>query len=484
MQLLLSKIATVVACALLYNPGICRSVSQVVAWRRFRGMEGSGVSMGTFPTHFSPETNLLWKTAVPAGHSSPCIWEKQIFLTGYSDGKLCVFALNRFTGRQLWLRELESGAIERSARLSDPATATPTTDGNSLCVYFGSFGLICYDLNGNERWRKPLPIPVTQHGAGTSPVLSGGRIFLACDQDTRSFLLCVDVSSGEIIWKAERPEFKRGFATPLLYPASAPDQVILPGSLKVISYNFSDGSERWSASGLPNEIVASPVSGDGLIFAGGWTHGSGVKSMPAFQSLLSSDTNRDGNLTRVEVPAGPVKQHFVYLDSNKDGFLTKPEYESAATLFDRAENVLVAVRPNGTGDVSNTHVLWRQTRGLPYCPTPLYYDGRVYLVKNGGLATCIEARTGKVLYQEERLGALGDYYSSPVAADGKICVISQTGTAVVFKAGEVLQVLSRNPLAEPVIATPAIVDNKIFIRGNAHLFAFGERNSVTNVSAR
>jgi outer membrane protein assembly factor BamB len=272
-------------------------------------------------------------------------------------------------------------------------------------VYFGAFGLVCYDFEGKELWRKPLPIPVTQHGAGTSPVLAGVLLILNCDQDVGSYLLAVDKRSGATVWKAERPDFHRGFATPLPWPAENPEQIILPGTLRLVAYNLKDGSERWSMHGLPNEMVSSPVAGGGLIYIAGWTHGSGVSRMPAFDKLLEQG------------------------DANK--------------------------------------------RGLPYVPSPLYYDGRIYLVKNGGLASCLDAQTGRVNYQEERLGALGDYYSSPVAAAGKICVASQQGVLVVYRAGDSLEVLARNPLNEPVLATPAIVDGQLYVRTQSQLYAFG-----------
>jgi hypothetical protein len=206
----------------------------------------------------------------------------------------------------------------------------------------------------------------------------------------------------------------------------------------------------------------------------GWTHGSGVSRMPDFDKLLAlGDANHDGKLTRNEAPAGPAKQHHHYIDSDKDGLLTREEYAVIARIFDESKNIALAVRPDGRGDVTDTHVVWKVTRGLPYVPSPLYYEGRVYLVKNGGLASCLDARTGKFLYQEERLGALGDYYSSPVAAAGKICVASQPGVVVVYRAGDTLEVLARNALDELVIATPAIADGRLYVRTRSHLYAFG-----------
>jgi outer membrane protein assembly factor BamB len=454
------------------------SISQPVAatadWPRFRGPDGAGVGAGDFPTQFGPVSNVVWKTVVPSGHSSPCITGGRIFLTGFENERLLTLCLDRHTGREVWRRALPPGPIERGGSLSNPATATPATDGERVCVYFGAFGLACYDPAGNELWRKPLPTPVTQHGAGTSPVIAGNLLILNSDQDTGSYLLAVDKRTGATVWKTDRAAFRRGFSTPLPYPPDKPEQLIVSGTLRLVSYNLSDGSERWSVRGLPNELVSSPVAGDGLIFVAGWTHGSGVGRMPAFDSLLQQgDTDHDARLTREEAPAGPARQHFAYIDADKDGFLTREEYDGIARIFNESKNSAFAVRPNGRGDVTGTHVAWRATRGLPYAPTPLLYEGRLYLVKNGGLASCFDARTGAVLYQEERLGALGDYYSSPVAAGGKICIASQPGTVVIFRAGEKLEVLARNTLDEGIVATPAIADQTLYIRTSTALYAFG-----------
>jgi outer membrane protein assembly factor BamB len=436
---------------------------------------------GDFPVHFGPGSNVAWKTSVPAGHSSPCLWGDRIFLTGFEAAQLETLCLDRRTGAVVWRRAITPEKIEPGSHNSSPAASTPATDGTRVYVYFGSLGLLCYDFAGDEQWRRPLPIPVTQHGTGTSPVVAGNRLLLACDQDTDSYLLAVETRTGRTVWKTDRPGFRRGFATPLLMPCDHSEWVMVAGTLRAVAYDLRDGAERWSVGGLPNELVASPVAGEGLVFVGGWTYGSGVSRMPRFEGLLEqSDSNHDGKLTREEAPAGPAKQHFLYIDADKDGLITAAEYESLAKIFDQSQNVMLAVRADRRGEMAGGQVQWKATRGLPYVPTPLYYEGRLYLVKNGGLASCLDARTGQAFYQEERLGALGDYYSSPVAARGKICVISQPGVAVIYETGDVLSVLARNSLGEPVMATPAIGEEHIYIRTKTQLYAFGPQVAAEN----
>jgi outer membrane protein assembly factor BamB len=348
------------------------------------------------------------------------------------------------------------------------------TDGRRVYVYFGTFGLVCYDFAGREQWRVPLPVPVNQHGAGASPVIAGRLLVLACDQDVGSHLLALDRRTGRQVWRTERPAFRRSFSTPLLWPAKRPNLVILPGTLRLVAYHLRTGAEAWSLSGLPNEMVSSPAAGDGLVFVAGWTPGAGVARLPAFDALLAQgDRDRDGRLARDEAPSGPAQQHFNYIDADKDHVILREEWDSMARIFALSSNVLLAARPDGQGEVTETHTAWTQTRGLPYVPSPLYYEGRVYLVKNGGLASCFEARTGRVLYQEERVGALGDYYASPIAANGKVCLCSQAGVVTILKAGDTLEVLARNPLDEPVTATPAVSGDRLYVRTAKHLFAFG-----------
>lgn len=462
--------------------GVRSDDSTVPQWPQFRGPGGSGIAASGFPIHFGPDSNLVWKAELPSGHSSPCVWNDRIFLTGFSDGQLEVVALNRSDGSRVWQRQIQPGPIERGARLGSPATATPVTDGQRVYVYFGSFGLVCYRFDGTELWRKPLPVPVTQHGAGTSPVLAGDLLILVCDQDVGSHLLAVDKFSGETRWNRPRPEFRRGFSTPLLWPIQRPELAIVNGTLQMVAYRITDGSEVWRVQGLPNEMVTSPVAGGGLVYAAGWTPGAGVNHLPSFAALLElGDRNFDKKLTRDEAPNGPAKQHFVYIDADKDSFVTETEWDSIASIFGRSKNSLLALDPSGRGNLSE--VRWSANRGLPYCSSPLYYEGRIYLIKNGGLMSCFDGETGQAHYLEERIGAMGDYYSSPVAGGGRVCVISQPGTAVVIKAGDTLEVLARNPLGSSVMATPAIVQGAIYIRTETGLWAFGEANpaSVTKV---
>jgi hypothetical protein len=446
-------------------------------WPQFRGHDGRGYADDEdFPIHFGPETNLVWKTRLPAGNSSPIVWGDRVFITGYTEPDLLTLCLDRRTGERLWQAALPADDNRAHNALQNPAAPTPVTDGRRVWVYFGASGVACYDFAGAEVWRRPLPTPLTQHGVGTSPVLAGGLVILARDQDAGSELLALRQSDGSIAWRQSREEFRRGFGTPLVFTAADEERVLVPGTLRAVAYAVRDGTERWSVSGLPNEMCSTPATGNGLLFVAGWTPGSGVPRMPLWDDLIQrGDTDADGLLTREEAPAGPARQHFHYMDANRDGRLDRAEYETIATIFNRSENALLAIRPGGLGDVTASHVVWKQTRGLPYVPSPLWYRDRLHVVRNGGIASCFNATNGVASYQEERLGAMGDYYASPIAANGKLCAIAQPGTVVVWRAGDQLEILARNSLGETVMATPALSRRTLFVRGRDHLWAFAEQ---------
>lgn len=464
----------VLACVLL---PVFAEASSAPKWPQFRGVEGAGVAAnGEMPAFFGPASNVVWKAVLAGGNSSPVISGDRLFLTAFENEELLTLCLNRSTGETLWKRGVKAGKIERSARTSHPASSTPCTDGTNLFVYFGSFGALAYDFGGKELWQAPLPLPITQHGASSSPVLAGDLMVILRDGDFDSHLLALNKGDGSVAWRTERPDARRGFSTPLVMKESQSSTkvaLVTPGTLRVATYDSGTGRELWTVRGLPNEMCSSPIFGDGLIFVAGWTHGSGASVLPTWEALLEKgDANKDGKLTRAEAPNGPAKQNFIYIDANKDESMSAHEWNTMAEIFSKAENAALAIRPGGTGEVTKSHVAWKQTRGLPYVPTPLLYQGRLYLMRNGGLLTCLNPTTGAPFYQEERIGALGDYYASPVAAAGKVCVISQNGVATIIQAGDELNVLARNPIGESVLATPAIVDDTLYIRTAGHMYAF------------
>jgi outer membrane protein assembly factor BamB len=300
---------------------------------------------------------------------------------------------------------------------------------------------------------------------------------LVCDQDQGSFLLALDKRTGKTAWRVERPEFRRGFSTPTVWKHDGAEELVVPGSIWLTSYDLKDGSERWRYSGTSRVANSRPVFGDGLLFSASWNVGGdeGERiSMPPFEEFAREhDKNKDEKLAHDELPAGPVRDRFTQMDLNKDGIVTPAEWQNMRDMFANAENAVIAIRPGGRGDITRTHVAWKSTRSLPYVSSPLFYRGRLYTMKNGGLFSCYEAKTGKVIYQDERLDAAGDYYSSAVAVGGKLFVASQKGVVLVIAPGDKLEVLARNDLREQIFATPAIMDGVLYVRTSGALCAFG-----------
>jgi len=451
-------------------------------WPQFRGPGGQGVAVASArpPIRFTPIENVAWKTAVPTGNSSPILWGSRLFLTGFADGRLVVLALDRASGRELWRREVVAETVEEVHRsLGSPASATPVTDGERLYVHFGSVGLLAFDLEGQELWRLPMKLTQTEYGASSSPVLAGENVIQLLDQDGDSHLLAVNRRTGKIAWRVERPEMRRGFGTPLVWEREGATDLVVPGTIWLIGYHPKTGEERWRVSGLARITCTSPVVGEGMLFTSSWTTGGDRSAdritMPPFEEFAAQyDADKDGRFTFAELPDGPAKQRFKHLDGNRNSLVERAEWESMAAIFSRVENQTFAVKPDARGDVSDAGVQWRFKKGLPYVASPVFYQGRLYQVKNGGLLTCLHPRSGNPLYQEERLGAAGDYYASLLAGAGRIYVTSQRGAITVVKAGDAFEVLARNELGEVVQASPIAVADTLYVRTATQVYAFRE----------
>jgi prepilin-type N-terminal cleavage/methylation domain-containing protein len=448
-------------------------------WPQFRGPNGSAVSdAGEPPVHFGPSSNVLWSIALPPGNSSPVVWGDRIFLTAFNKPRLETLCFDRRDGKLLWRQSVTPEKVEPSNPIATPAASTPVTDGRWVYVYFDSVGLQAYDFDGKEQWQRPLPPPLVEFGTGTSPILAGDRLILNCDQDLNSHLLALDKRTGLTLWCVERPEFRRGFSTPFVWRHDGEEELIVPGSIWLKAYNLKDGSERWTVSGTSRVPCSSPTAGGGLLFSASWNIGGDAGervTMPPFEEFAREhDRNQDGKLTLDEIPAGPVRERFTQMDLNKDGGVTPAEWQIMAEMFAKAGNALLAIRPGGHGDITRTHVVWKATRSLPYVASPLYHRGRVYTVKNGGLISCYDAKTGRPFFQDERLDAPGDYSASIVATGDRVFVTSQNGVVCVLQAGDALNILARNKLGETVTATPAILGGTMYLRTGGKLYAFGK----------
>jgi outer membrane protein assembly factor BamB len=474
---------------------------QGLTWPQFRGLNSSGLADDNArpPVHFGTGQNLLWKVALPAGHSSPCIWGDHIFLTGYIKDKeeLQTICIDRITGKVNWRQTIQSDKIEKFHAISNAATATPSTDGARVYVSFGSYGLLCYDMNGSLVWEKPIPISKIQYGASSSPVATEDLLLLSHDFQDNSYLLALDKVTGDSVWKVMLPEVRKdhynntSYSTPLVMD----NQVILHRVMEISAYSIKDGSRLWWLP-TPTSGVSTPIFYQNTLYVGTWQE-FGEKEqrgdLPDFETMVSiNDNNGDNLITKEEIPeymllmSRPemfeiegtthyVKGLFGYFDSNKDGLIDREEWTKTTDWFFTfyGESGLMALRPDVNGELPMSQVLWKENEKVSEVPTPIYYKGCVYMIKNGGIITCVDAESGKVLYRDH-LGVAGSYIASPIAANGNIYIPSNNGIITVIKAGDKLEILAQNDLGEKIYSTPAVIDNTLYVRTMENLYAFGE----------
>jgi outer membrane protein assembly factor BamB len=448
------------------------------SWPQFRGPNSSGVAgKDKPPVQFGAETNLLWKAEVPSGLSSPCISGDRIFLTAFENGKLFALCFNRRDGKELWRQEAPPGKAQEVHKVSSPAVATPATDGQRVYVYFVPFGLVAYDFKGKEQWRKPVPVGYVMNGSGTSPAIAGDTLILNCDQDEGgSFLLAVETRTGKTRWQTPRTEsIASSYTTPIAWKRGGQEDVVVSGSMRVAGYDLRSGKECWTARVLTSVSVApTPVIGGEYLYA--MSRGVPPNAMGTFADFAGkNDKDGDGRISLSEAPRGFDGGVFRMIDRDRDGFITQHDWTAMTNLFAKGDSGVFALRAPGTGDITGTHVAWKQTKGVAGITSPLFYEGRVYAVQDGGRLTCWNAKTGRPLYEQERLGAEGEYYASPIAANGHVFLTSARGTISVVQAGDSLEVKARNELGESIMSTPAIADNKLYVRGANHLWAFGAK---------
>jgi outer membrane protein assembly factor BamB len=453
-----------------------------LTWPRFRGPDGSGVADEQKPpVELGPDKNLKWKVPAPSGLSSPIVAGDKLVLTAFEGGKLYTIAYRRADGAVAWRREAPAKQIERYYQAEgSPAASTPATDGKRIVSYFGSCGLVCYNLEGEELWTFAMPPAATSgnFGSGVLPILAEGTVILVRDEMKDPRILALDAARGSLRWEKKR-QSAVSYCTPTVWDTPAGKQVVVAGHGRMIGYDLRSGEERWFVSGMPSGPCASPVVADGTLFFAGWSPGGPddkENQMPLFDVILKqADTNKDGAVSREEAQKIDLKDFFDGFDTNNDGKITRDEWDAVLKFMAEGKNCAFALSPGGTGDVSYSHLLWKQTKGLPYIPSALVYRGQYVMVKDGGLVSAYDAKTGKAIYVQERVAAPGSYYASPVAANGYIYFTSLEGGAVtVLKAGMSKPiVVARNAkLGERVAATPAIADDALYVRADTHLYAF------------
>lgn len=401
----------------------CLAIAHADSWPEFRGPSGQGtVETGKLPTKWGTATNIAWKQTIPgSGWSSPIIYDGKIYLTtavapsGGKSGEISLqtLCLNAKTGKLIWQKEVfrEDANAPRPHSKNSHASPTPLCDGERLYVHFGHEGTACLDLNGKILWQCTSLGYAPVHGNGGSPILTDKAIIFSCDGGDKQFVAALDKLSGSLLWRTDRKTEgakKFAFSTPLLITVNGKQQVVSPAAGAVCSYDPVSGQEIWRVRHDGYSVVPRPVFGHGLVF-------------------VSSGYERP---------------------------------------------VLLAIRPDGQGDVTDSHVAWKVEKGAPLTPSPLLVGDELYLIADNGIASCLDAKTGKVHWQQ-RLA--GNFSASPLHAAGKIYVQSEDGSGYVLKAGKRFEQLAKNDLAERSLASYAVVDSALLIRTATHLYRIQEK---------
>jgi len=365
-------------------------------WPGWRGPRGDGTSRETgIPVRWSQTENVRWKVPVPGkGHSSPVVWGDRVFLTTCREGeqKRELLCFDRRDGKLLWERVVLTAKLEPKHQLNSYASSTPATDGKHVWVTFLAYPelqIACYDFDGNLVWRRSPGKFYSVHGFCSPPVLYKDLVIINGDQDAEAYIVALDKETGAERWRIDRPNRTRSYTPPVIFDAAGKKQMVLSGSLCVTSYDPDTGKPFWIVDGPTEQFVASLVYTDGVFFL---TYG----------------------------------------------------YPKLGVM---------GIRPDGEGNVTQTHVLYNEAHGGGYVPSPIAHGKHVFLVNDKEVATCREVRTGKVMWTQR----LGRHHSaSPVSAEGRLYFTDDDGQTFVIKAAPKFELVARNPLGEECYASPAI----------------------------
>lgn len=451
----------------------------------FRADKGFGHAVGTLPEDFNAPDSLNWRVSLDGGHSTPILDGGKIFVTTYraASKELATAALEQASGKLLWRNQIVPERVEETHPIGSPATATVACDGKRVYAFFGSAGLFCYDLDGKRIWEQRMGPFRDEYGAGSSPILFEGKIILNQDHDIDSFLAAYDCATGRQVWKVARPDAVRSYSTPCIWTNNGKPELLVAGALELIAYDPANGERLWWINGLARIVIPTPVTSGGMIYMASWAPGGdpGKRiALPTWADAVSKwDNDHDGKLAKGEIDDRDVLDRFFRMDLNQDGFLNQQEWERHAAVFKQAQNAVLAIQPKGRGELPDSAVVWKHGRGVPYVATPVLDHGILWMVKDGGIVTKLDAATGKLL-QEERVPAVGNYFASPVAGDGKIYFTSEPGTMSVVSAEKDWRVISSRDFHEKIYATPVLAGNHIYLRTEEALYCFEGRPKNTN----
>ena len=467
-------------------------------WAQFRGANSAGISDDTkVPTKFGPGDKELWSVPVASGHSSPCVIGNQLILTAAQREKhqLHIVSIDRQSGNQNWNFKLNVAELERGHPSFNPASSTAASDGEQIIAYFGSYGLVCLSMDGKLAWEKRMPLTKSYAGNAISPIIAGDKVILYRGNYVDHFIAAWDKRSGKELWKVKNSErFTPNMACTAV-PIIHENQLIVHAVRAVQSFNLESGQLIWELK-CSTTATSTPVICEGEVVVATWNQ-TGEESLrpnfPTFDELLANnDKDGDKRIDRQEIPKlfyfhrsegteAPQNGYpfqFNHADPNKDGKIERAEWQ---IVLDREEDRqkgyiehgLIAIPLNSRGQVTESDIRRLEKQGIPEVPSPIYQDGLLYMVKNGGLLTCVNVGQGERVFRM-RTGGSGTHYASPVIAGGRLYTVSGDGKITVIKLGSSRKILATNDMQDFTYATPAVCDGVIYIRTHSRLYAFGQ----------
>lgn len=469
-------------------------------WLQFRGPNASGLAPDNAdpPVHFNADTNLLWKTELIPGWSSPCIVDDKIFLTGFdnSDSLLYTIALNRENGEVLWRDSVIPNGYYDMHPINTYANPTIASNGNMIFASFPNYGLIAYDLNGNKAWEFHHEVIGWFYGGACSPVVADSVVIIVINSDSDPRIMAVDCQSGDSVWSIRASDHKWAYFNTKATPVMWKDLLILHLSRVIVAYDMTQGDPVWWLF-TPNTGPATPIIMDDVLYINTWIQ-LGERNVRgeklSFTDLLKKcDTNANERIEqdefledmvffhRPESPDAPRSamffkddNFFESFDENGDGAFEENEWNALwefASLY-MEDHGMLALPLEGAGERPATDIKWKINEDTPETPSPLVIGENILFIKNGGIMTVINRGSGEVVFKD-RIGAAGTYLSSPMLAGDRVYTCSYNGRVTVLSA-EDFSVLAHNKLKEKIGASPVAVDDVLYIRTNKHFYAFRE----------
>ncbi|MAQ88387.1 MAG: serine/threonine protein kinase [Rhodopirellula sp.] len=467
-------------------------------WPQFRGPNSTGVysSKHELPTTFSDTENVKWAATLGDGIGCPVVANGKVFVASMIDEQhVGLHAFDSATGKTLWTRQWHTPNLIPVHKTNSQCATTPAADSERVYFYFSTLGLMALDADtGEDEWKYEMPTPffVFRWGPAMSPTLYKDKVIFLQDDDLNPAIVALDKATGKVAWRDDRSDQAVNYSHPVICETPDGDNLVVAGTGMLIGYNPDTGERKWFARVLLRNIKTTPVVDNGVVYISLQSGGIANQWLASADRAETGDSN--GKLSKDEmhaiVPSGRVpeaffKKTFDRGDLNQDGFLEGEELDIAflhpdnfaGARFDAkeaADEYVLAVRAGGNGDVTKSNLLWKHpTKYTDHIVSPLVSNGRMLLIKGGGIRTAFDTKKGKNIGRQTRIQNTCEYFASPIVGNGKIYVAGENGVIVVLEDSEDYPILSKNDMGDAILATPAIADGMIYIRTRSKLICVG-----------